>query len=217
MRAQFRLQKAYLRETRHASRARHREEMSPAQLPEIPAALRAVLEPGEEITWARQPRPYVYLMRGLPAIAYGCTWSVLGAFWYRGSGGIGRLSAFEGWWRLVPLLSFPFIVAGFSFFLWPIRLGALARRTWYVVTNRRVFIAELPAQAEPRLRVFSSHELAEPLAVKRLDGLYNLVLTHRAQEQLPHLNPRLEDAFFGLTETESASEAIGKIGPHGVS
>ena len=182
--------------------------MSEPLRPVIPAALRAALGPGEEIAWAVQPRPYVYLVRGLPGVAYGCTWSVLGAFWYRGAGGIGRYSAFEGWWRLLPLLSLPFIVAGFSFFLWPIRLGARARRTWYIVTNRRVFIAELPAHAAAKLRVFSPHELAEPLAVKRLDGLYNLVLTHRAQEQLPHLNPRLEDAFFGLTETESASEAI---------
>jgi hypothetical protein len=184
--------------------------MAPPQAPVLPAALQAVLGPGESVTWAQQPRPYVYLVRGLPAIAYGMTWGVLGSIWYHGAGGIGKYSAFEGWWRLAPLFSLPFILAGFSFFLWPMRLGGLARRTWYVVTNRRVFIAELPAHAEPKLREFSPHELAKPLAVKRLDGLYNLVLTHRAQEQLPHLNPRLEDAFFGLRETESASEAISK-------
>ena len=200
--------------SRQGSRSRHREEM-----PEVPhvdvktsAVLQAVLEPGERVTWLGQPPPYVYILRGLPAIAYGCTWSILGAFWYRGAGGIGKFSAFEGWWRLVPLLSLPFILAGFSFFISPIRLGALARRTWYVVTDRRVFIAELPKHAAPKVRNFSPHELAEPLAVKRFDGLYNLVLTHRAQEQLPHLNPRLEDAFFGLKETESASEAISACG-----
>ena len=83
-----------------------------------------------------------------------------------------------------------------------------ARRTWYVVTDRRVFIAEIFAHKPPRLRVFSANELAPPLAVKRFDGLYNLVLTHRAQEGLPHLAPRLEDAFFGLPNTEAASEAV---------
>jgi hypothetical protein len=173
-----------------------------------PPALAAILDPGEHITWAAQPRPYVYIVRGLSSIAYGTTWAVLGAVWYHGAGGIGRYSAFEGWWKLVPLLSLPFILAGLSFFISPIRLGAQARRTWYVVTDRRVFIAELPAHATPRLRVFSSHELAPPLAVKRIDGLYNLVLTNRAQEGLPHLAPRLEDAFFGLPETEAASEAV---------
>jgi hypothetical protein len=178
-----------------------------------PAALTGTLEPGERIVWSAQPRPYVYLVRGLPAIAYGTTWSVLGAFWYRGSGGIGPLSAFEGWWRLVPLLSVPFILAGFSFFLSPIRLAAQARRTWYVVTNRRAFMAELPARQPPRLRVFSPHELASPLVVKRMDGLYNLILTHRAQEQWPHLYPRLEDAFFGLVQTEEASAAVEALKP----
>jgi hypothetical protein len=168
------------------------------------------MESGETILWSAQPRPYVYIVRGLTAIAYGTTWAVLGAFWYHGSGGVGRYSAFEGWWRLIPLLSLPFILAGLSFYLHPIRLGARARRTWYVVTDRRVFIAELFSRKPAQLRVFSTHELAPPLAVKRFDGLYNLVLTHRAQEQIDHLAPRLEDAFFGLSETESATAAIRK-------
>jgi len=182
----------------------------PSKSEAFPAQLSASLEPGETVLWSAQPRPYVYIVRGMASIAYGTTWAVLGAFWYHGSGGMGRYSAFEGWWRLIPLLSLPFIFAGLSFFIHPIRLGALARRTWYVVTNRRVFIAELPSHGAPRVRVFSPHELAPPLAVKRFDGLYNLVLTHRAQEQIDHLAPRLEDAFFGLPETESASAAIEK-------
>ena len=171
------------------------------------SALAGLLEPGETVTWSAQPRPYVYILRGLPAIAYGVTWSVLGAFWYHGA----MLAPWDGWWKLVPILSVPFILAGFSFFLAPIRLGAQARRTWYVVTNRRVFIAELFAHREPKLRLFSSHELAPPLAVKRIDGLYNLVLTHRAQEGLPHLAPRIEDAFFGLADAEAASEAVRSV------
>jgi hypothetical protein len=190
---------------------RHREAMAESKnIPEANAALDALLEPGERVTWAAQPRPYVYIVRGLSSIAYGTTWAVLGAIWYHGSGGVGRNAVFEGWWRLLPLLSLPFILAGLSFFISPIRLGAQARRTWYVVTNRRVFIAELFAHHEPKLRVFSPHELAPPLAVKRMDGLYNLVLTNRAQEGLPHLAPRLEDAFFGLTNTEAASAAVEK-------
>ena len=83
------------------------------------------------------------MLRGLTSIFYGLTWSILGAFWYHGAGGVGKMSAFEGWWRIVPLLSVPFILAGFSFWFYPLRLGFRARRTWYLVTNQRVFIAEL--------------------------------------------------------------------------
>lgn len=186
----------------------------PANAPAIPAvpdALAAILAPGESVLWSEQPRPYVYILRGMTSIAYGATWAILGSFWYHGSGGVGKYSAFEGWWRLIPLLSLPFILAGLSFFIHPIRLGARARRTWYVVTNRRVFIAEIRANLPPELRVFSSHELAAPLAVKRFDGLYNLILTHRAQEQIDHLVPRLEDAFFGLSDPRPASKAIERV------
>src|ERR1700721_1734133 len=109
----------------------------------MPPEIAACLAPAEEVLWQGRPRPYVFILRGLPNIAYGVAWSVLGAFWYHGSGGIGQYSAFQGWWRLTPLFSLPFILAGFSFFLYPIRLGARARRTWYLVTDRRVLAGGL--------------------------------------------------------------------------
>jgi len=170
--------------------------------------LAAPLSPGEEILWQGQPRPYVFILRGLPNIAYGVTWSVLGAYWYHGSGGISEAtSAFEGWWRIVPLLSIPFIIVGFSFWFYPIRLGLQARRTWYVVTNKRIFIAELNDKRSLSLRVFSAEEMTAPQIVKRFDGLYDVILTRRAQEN-PHLTPRLDSGFFGVENGETAVEAI---------
>jgi hypothetical protein len=175
----------------------------------MPPEITAALSPGEEILWHGRPRPYVFMLRGLTAIFYGITWSVLGAFWYHGAGGIGEYSAFEGWWKLVPLLSLPFILCGFSFFFYPINLGARARRTWYVVTNKRIFIARLHGKKPPGLRVFTREEMGPPHLVKRLDGLYEVVLTRSAQNK-PYLIPRLESGFFGITDGEAAIAAIQK-------
>jgi len=152
------------------------------------------------------------MLRGLPNIAYGVTWGLLGCVWYYGAGGISdRTSAFEGWWRLEPLLSLPFVLAGFSFFLYPIRLGAKARRTWYVVSNRRIFIAELRRKGPPQLRAFSAEEMAAPKVVKRFDNppLYDVILTRRAQEN-PHLQPGLDAGFFGLEDGEAAAGAVNE-------
>jgi hypothetical protein len=176
----------------------------------MPPELAACLAPGEKITWQGRPRPYVFILRGLPSIVYGMTWSILGAFWYHGSGGIGKYSAFEGWWKLVPLFSLPFILAGLSFFFYPLRLGARARRTWYVVTNRRVFIAELRRNQSPILRVFSATEMVPPQVMKRFDGLCDVILTLRAREQ-PHLKPSLDSGFFGLKDGERAAGAINSL------
>ena len=173
----------------------------------MPPEIVACLAPDEKILWHGRPRPYVFILRGLTSIAYGMTWSILGAYWYHGAGGIGEYSAFEGWWKLVPLLSLPFILAGFSFFFYPIRLGALARRTWYVVTTQRVFIAELRPHQPSKLRVFSPTEMGPPQIVKRFDGLYDVVLTLRAQQH-PHLKPTLDSGFFGLENGEQAAGAI---------
>jgi hypothetical protein len=173
----------------------------------MPPKIASCLTLDEKVLWQSQPRPYVFMLRGLPSIVYGMTWSILGAFWYHGSGGIGKYAVFEGWWKLVPLLSLPFILAGFSFFFYPIHLGARARRTWYVITDQRVFIAELHHDKPPHLRIFSTKEMGPPQVVKRFDGLYDLILTLRAQEQ-PHLKPRLDSGFFGLKDGEQAASAI---------
>ena len=173
----------------------------------MPPSITACLEPGEEILWQAQPRPYVFMLRGLPAIFYGMTWSILGAVWYHGAGGIGEYSAFEGWWRLEPLLSLPFIFCGFSFFFYPINLGARARHTWYVVTNRRIFIARWHSTKPLEVRVFTREEMGPPHLIHRFDGLCEIVLTRSAQGK-PYLIPRLESGFFGIENGEAAVAAI---------
>jgi hypothetical protein len=174
---------------------------------DLPEAIAALVGPEERLLWSGRPRPSVFLLRGLPNIAYGITWSVLGAYWYHGSGGIGRYSAFEGWWRLTPLFSLPFILAGFSFFFYPIRLGARARRTWYLVTDRRVLTAELVRGQPVKVHVFRAEDLAALHVVKRFDGLEDVILSKRTREN-PHLKPRLEHGFFGLVDGTPAVQAI---------
>ena len=176
-------------------------------MPALPDKISALLAPGENVLWSAQPRPFVFILRGVPNIAYGVTWSVLGAYWFHGSGGIGKYSAFEGWWRLTPLFSFPFILAGFSFFFYPIRLGARARRTWYVITNQRVFSAELPKDQAPKLRLFSPEELAAAQIRPRPGHLHDLILSPSAQTN-PHLTPRLESGFFGLADARVPAKII---------
>ncbi len=169
----------------------------------LPAAITACLAPDEEVLWQAQPRPHVFMLRGLTSIFYGLTWSILGAYWYHGA----ILAPWEGWWKVVPNLSLPFIAAGWSFFFYPINLGVRARHTWYVVTNRRVFIARVHAKKPVELRVFTREEMGPPHVVKRLDGLYEVVLTRRAQGK-PYLMPPLDSGFFGLTDGEVVARAI---------
>ena len=171
----------------------------------LPPEIAACLEPGEELLWSGRPRPYVFVLRGVVAMSLGTIWSILGAFWYHGA----MLAPWDGYWKLVPNLSLPFIALGWSFFFYPIHLGKRARRTWYLVTNRRVMIARWHAGKALELRVFTRREMGPPLVVKRFDGLYEVVLTRSAQER-PFLVPRLEDGFFGIPDGEAAATAIKK-------
>jgi len=168
--------------------------------------LTALLAPGEKILWQEQPRPYVFILRSLHSLAYAVTWGVLGAFWYYGA----SMAPFEGWWRIIPYLSLPFIFAGLSFFAAPIQLGARARHTWYVVTNQRVFIAEQGKDQALQLHVFPADEIVSPQVIKRFDGLNDMIFSRRAQAN-PHLQPRLDAGFFGLVDGAAVIKAVNLI------
>jgi hypothetical protein len=172
----------------------------------MPPQITACLEPGENILWHGQPRPYVFMLRGLSALVLGMIFSILGAFWYHGA----LMAPWEGWWKLVPTFSIPFIGMGWSFFIYPINLGARARHTWYVVTNLRIFIVRLHGKKPPELRVFTRQEMGPPHVVKRLDGLYEIILSRSAQGK-PYLVPRLEAGFFGITDGPAAAGAINAV------
>jgi len=175
----------------------------------MPPEIAAFLRPGEELVWEGRPRPYVFMLRGLTSMFYGATWSILGAWWYHGA----MLAPWEGWWKIVPNLSLPFIAAGWSFFFYPINLGARARHTWYLVTSQRVMIARWQGKKPAELRVFNRAEMGPPHVVKRLDGLYEVILTRSAQDK-PYLIPRLEAGFYGIPDGEAAAAAIRKtMGP----
>ena len=146
------------------------------------------------------------MLRGLPNIAYGVTWSVLGAFWFRGA----LMADWQGWWRIVPWLSIPFILAGFSFFFYPMRLGARARSTWYVITDQRVFICTLSKGRPPSVRVFSPQELAAMYLVKRPGRRQDLIFSPGAQEN-PQLKPRLESGFFGVEDGDEAAARVRTV------
>jgi len=52
--------------------------------------------------------------------------------------------------------------------------------------------------------------MGRPHVVKRLDGLYEIVLTRSAQGK-PYLIPRLESGFFGIADAEAAATAIQAV------
>jgi len=172
----------------------------------VPPEIIACLAPGEEVVWQGRPQPHVFMLRGLTATFYGIVWSILGAFWYHGA----SLAPWEGWWNIIPTLSLPFIFCGFSFFLYPINLGARARHTWYVVTNQRVFIARLRGKKPLELRVFTRKEMGPPHLIKRFDGFYEVVLVRSAQDK-PYLVPRLESGFFGIKDGEACVASMQAV------
>ncbi len=167
---------------------------------------------GEVVWWSGSPQAHVYAQRAFHHLVYGSTWLILGSFWYYGSGGLDANSVFEGWWRLMPLGSLPFMITGMFLLYAPVLAARRARFTSYLVTNKRAIIQDRTLPAGSQIRSYLPNQLSQPEDRIRWDGWHDLILTKRFQE-LPHLLPALDAAFLGQTKQEAnlAKAALSRL------
>ena len=107
----------------------------------LPPSLRELLEneleQDEKLIWSGQPRvstvawrDWKFVLLGIPFMAFTVGWMRAMA---QGGGGTSTVAAVFG---------LPFLIAGLSMLLSPLRLAWLARRTAYAITNRRAIILQ---------------------------------------------------------------------------
>lgn len=102
---------------------------------EVQDLVKQQLAPGERVLWAGQPVPGRLARRTLPIVFVGiaCTAIVLFLIW-----------AANTWWRGLALLAWiillPFLLIGLAMLLAPLFATRKARRTIYVVSDRRAVV-----------------------------------------------------------------------------
>ena len=116
-----------------------------ADTPQIPLpmflaeAARGELERGERIQWAAQPRPWRFAWRALPIVLFGIPWTAFALFWVAGAARF-KIPDFSKPVDFFPLLGMPFVLMGLGMLSAPLWLVRKARRTLYVITDRRAIM-----------------------------------------------------------------------------
>jgi hypothetical protein len=113
-----------------------------SQMPlELRQLIRAEMQPGEALRWVGQPRSRTFLLATIPAVLFGIPWTAFSIFWTVAAAGF-ALPSFDriGWSLIFPLWGVPFILIGFCMLSSPFWAMLAARRTAYVITDRRAII-----------------------------------------------------------------------------
>lgn len=114
-----------------------------ADLWQLPERLRnlveAELESGETISWVGQPSGGRFCLQSLPILLFAIPWTAFALFWMIAAAGF-RIPNFQQGGDFFPLFGVPFVLIGLTMLSTPYWSARRARRTVYVVTDRRAII-----------------------------------------------------------------------------
>ncbi|MDH3529469.1 MAG: hypothetical protein OEQ28_07875, partial [Acidobacteriota bacterium] len=101
------------------------------------------LEIGERVDWSGMPVPAFFTPQSISSVLFGIPWTAFALFW-TASAGIGTISIKGGLslFSLFPLFGVPFILIGIGMLSAPLFAYSKARKTAYVITDRRAISFE---------------------------------------------------------------------------
>lgn len=109
--------------------------------PEWESRVRAELESMETVKWFGVPRPMSFVWVTIPIVLFAIPWTAFAIFWICGASGfkLPDLSHFSPA-NIFPLFGLPFVLVGLGMLLSPLWAIRAAKKTGYVLTNRRAIL-----------------------------------------------------------------------------
>lgn len=161
------------------------------------------LNKNESSLWAGQPRPGRMAVKAIPIALFAIPFTAFAVFWICGASGFKMPDFSEGGFSFFPLFGLPFLLVGLGMLsapLWKIRS---AKRTIYVLTDKRAIIFEGGWRAH--IRSFSPDQLQDLTRKQHADGSGDIVFKREVTNNFSHQNnmPVKEIGFLGIDNVKS--------------
>lgn len=141
---------------------------------EVASLVDLELEPGERIIWAAQPIPGRFARRSIGLVLFGIPWTAFAIFWIAGASGF-KIPDFSHGFGFFPLFGVPFVLIGFGLLSSPYWMRRKARRTAYVITDKRALILAGGSWRSTTVRSFEPYRLGDIRRVQNADGTGDLI------------------------------------------
>lgn len=185
--------------------------MDPTLLPErVRALVEAELRPGEGLRWVDQPVPGRMALGGLPALLFAIPWTAFALFWTWNAAQISCPNpSLES--RIFPFFGVPFVLVGLGMFTTPLWLIGAARRTVYVVTDRRALVLSGNWLGGVTVRSFEPEKLGDLSRNQRADGSGDLVFGQYVKVGNRGGTRLVDYGFLALRNVREAEEHVDAI------
>lgn len=185
----------------------------PGLTPELDAAVRAELRPGEELWYAGMPSPSRTGRKAIPIAIFGLFFGGFAAFWIAmAAGGVWFAkkndgdSNVPGLFMLFPLFGLPFLLVGLGMILSPWWIARAARRTACCVTGTRAL--QVAVGKSVRIQSWSPADLDEISKELYPDGTGTVTFAKSVTFTSRGRARKSNDAFYGVPDPRACEEAL---------
>lgn len=179
---------------------------------QLPEQLRTLVEnelqDGETVAWVGQPIPRRFAMRTLPIVLFAIPWTGFAIFWITAASGF-KIPNFKHGFDFFPLFGIPFILIGFGMLSSPFWMAWKAKKTAYVLTDRRAIIFD--GGWSTTVRSFGPERLPDLMRSQRRDGSGDLILEKKISYNNQGGNRPIDIGFLAIPNVKEVEERVRLI------
>jgi hypothetical protein len=137
------------------------------------------LQPREFIRWVEQPIPRFFTAASIAGILFGIPWTSFAIFWLWAALGFQLPDLREGLQpqHLFALFGVPFVIIGFGMLSSPLWVWWAARKTVYLVTDKRGI--SIQGGWYTTIRSYLPYQLNDVYRIERADGTGDVIIAIR--------------------------------------
>jgi hypothetical protein len=156
------------------------------------------LQPGEFIRLVEQPKPRFFTGASIAAVLFGIPWTSFAIFWMWGALGFKLPDLRQGLQpqHLFALFGLPFVFVGFSMLFSPILVWQAARKTVYLVTDKRAI--SIQGGRSTTIKSYLPEQLTDVHRKERADGTGDVIIGIRRWKDSDGHQRSEEIGFFGV-------------------
>ena len=181
----------------------------------IPKELRRKIEnelqPGEFIRWIEQPIPRFFTASSIGSVLFGIPWTSFAIFWMWGASRFKLPDIREGLQpqNLFALFGVPFVLFGFRMLSSPIWEWQGARKTVYLVTDKRAI--SIHGGWSTTIRIYLPNQLKDIYRKERADGTGDVIILIRRWKDSDGDNMSEEIGFLGVRNPREVENMLRQL------
>jgi hypothetical protein len=176
---------------------------------QIRSLVESELQSGERITWLEQPIPGRMARMTWPIVLFGIPWTAFALFWTAGAAwATWKMDDAPGLFSAFPLFGLPFILIGFGMLSSPCWVRRKARRSAYVLTDRRAILLTAGWRGSVTVRSFEPERLTDLRRKQYADGSGDLVFAQDIRRDSDGDRHSANVGFLAIREVKAVEELV---------